>query len=200
MLLTLCTPRGYDVNTVGDKSRRRQVYSPSMTRRPSQLSFLACLLALLTACGSALPSPVLWQCHHAARIVLAPLAAWPSAMPCRMAGMAMSHGPMACCPAPHAAPSREAAKTGGPPREQALGRPACDPTFTLLDASPAAQVGPSQDQWGHHQAPSPLSGPLPALSFYCAPITLCHRQRPPPAGLFLSDALARPRLRAPPAA
>ena len=198
--MTLCTPRGYDVNTISNDFRRRQVYSSSMTRRPLQLSFLACLLALLTACGSALPSPVLWQCHHAARILLAPLAVRPSAMPCRMTGMAMSHGPMACCPAPHAAPSREPAKTGGALPEQALGRPACDPTFTLLDAPPAAQVRPSQDPWGQHQAPSPLSGPPPAPSFYCAPTTLCHRQRPPPAGLFLSDVLARPRLRAPPAA
>ena len=200
MLLTLCTPRGYDVNTVSDDFQQHQVYSPRMTRRPLQLSFLACLLALLTACGSTLPPPVLWQCHHASRILLAPLASRTSAMPCRMAGMAMSQGPMACCPVPHATPSREAAKTGGSPSEQVIGRPACDPTFTLLDASPAAQVRPSQDQWGQHQSASPLSRPLPAPSFYCAPITLCHRQRPPLASLFLSDALARPRLRAPPAA
>ncbi len=137
--------------------RRRQVYSPSMTRRPLQLSFLACLLALLTASGSALPPPVLWQCHHAARVVLAPFAAMPSAMPCRMTGMPMSQGPMACCPSPQAVLSKKATAQGKPLHQQALSRPPCDPTFTSLHASPAAQVRPSQDGWSLHQTLSPVS-------------------------------------------
>lgn len=180
--------------------RRRQVYSPSMTRRPLQLSFLACLLALLTASGSALPPPVLWQCHHAARVVLAPFAAMPSAMPCRMTGMPMSQGPMACCPSPQAVLSKKATAQGKPLHQQALSRPPCDPTFTSLHASPAAQVRPSQDGWSLHQTLSPVSVAPPVPALYRAPITLCHRQRPPPGGLFPCDALARPRSRAPPAA
>lgn len=185
---------------LGNISRRRQVYSFNMTRRRIQFSFLACFLVLLTVSGSALPSPLLWQCRHVGRIASASLAAKPGAMPCRMADMPMSHGAMACCPALPRVSSRKADARRGPSWEQMIGRPACDPTLISLASSATALLRSGQPQENPHPASSFPFGPLPAQILHSASLPVSLRQRPPPLGLFLSDALARPRLRAPPTA
>ncbi len=160
-----------------------------------QFSVLAFLLALLVVSGSALPSPMLWQCHHASMI--APFAARPAAMPCRMASdSGMMRGRMACCPAPEIVPTKTVRAASG---TQEIRRPPCHPTLVALTNSPALPARVS------HLLHPPLlmlalSGPLPAPLSLFTPVTLSLRQRPPPDGLFRSDALSRPRLRAPPAA
>jgi hypothetical protein len=177
-MLTLYTPFGYAVN---------------MTRRRLQFSFLACLLALLVASASALPSSMLWQCHHAAQIVVAPFAPQAGAMPCRM-----SDGPMlkmACC-----RPARMAAERPSS-LKQSLSRLPCQPTLTRLGALPTAIAARSQASLGQRLLTAqatlpPLWSCLPPV-----PITLSLRQRPPPTVGSSQSALHHaPGLRAPPAA
>ena len=155
---------------------------------------LACLLALLTASGSALPSPVLWQCHHATQVVPASLAARSSAMPCDMGGHPMPMAGMACCAGSRLTLTKKTDSTGA----QALGRPACHPTYTALASSASAQGVGRRTEMGQRLALLPALN-LTTSPLWPAPITVTLRQRPPPDGLFRSDSLARPRLRAPPA-
>ena len=162
-----------------------------MIRRRLQLSFLACLFALLVATSAALPSPMLWQCRHATGFVIAPFAPKPAVMPCRMGGQ-MPSPRMACCLPPRAA------SPSASPTKRSISRPACNPNLVALADSPAAKASqPLQSQFLPLIA---FTGPLPAPTIYFAPATITLSQRPLPGGLFVSDAVSHPRLRAPPTA
>ena len=160
------------------------------TLRRLQLAF-SCLLAVFLACGTALPPPALWQCHHSTRVVNAAFAAPLSAMPCQTSGPPMPR--MACC---SSNPSVSAQKT---PVKQSLSRPACHPTLTRLAAFPAAGMNETRARLS--LASLPAAFPLCAALLPSMPTNLTLRLRPPPtAGLSQSAPEHFPGLRAPPAA
>ncbi|MBV9851484.1 MAG: hypothetical protein JO250_17595 [Armatimonadetes bacterium] len=162
-------------------------------RRPL-LSVLACLLAFSLVSGAAVPSPLLWRCRHATRVVPASFTAKPLSMPCRMGGGPMS-GAMPCCRIPHAAGAPN------PSPLPAFGRPDCRPTLVPMASPPVARVQDAQTHLRQHLASALTPGlPRPPTPFP-VPLTLPLQQRPPPlVGVFLSVAISLPSLRAPPAA
>lgn len=149
------------------------------------------MLALLFTGSSSLPSPWLWRCRHASRLVAAPFAA-AEAMPCGMLPGSMSSGNMACCRHHLQTLSNSSTKT------VIMGAPACRPSFVKMASMPPAA---QNDEQIRHRAPTGATASLPYVASYApltfAPITL--KQRPPPScHLSRLASLTTAGLRAPP--
>lgn len=169
-----------------------------MIRRYPQFSLLAFLFALITTGSSALPAPVLWECHHAARIVTAAATAEPGAMPCRMAGMLKSEAGMVCC-LPATRQSHKYRTHHNTLLKSSVTHPDCNPTYVPLLAA-VTQV--STGQYPSIRFAMNAFGPglLSAAAESSSPPTASLRQRPPPGNSCHSADTLRPRLRAPPIA
>lgn len=139
---------------------------PALTRRPQFI--IAYLLTFFLVSGAVMPSPWLWQCHHAAQIVANPEPVTSAVMPCKDMAMAT----MPCC---HST-GIGAAHSGH--HHLAITDPACHPTFTQLATLTAAQLNPEPTR-------QQLAAALAFYAFNTSPVlqlplTAPQLRRPPP--------------------
>ena len=132
------------------------------------------LLAFSLVSGMALPSPWLWQCRHAARLVAGPFATPGGLMPCRMGGT-MVPGAMACCRVPRAArlPKSSAQRQSE--------RPFCHPTLVPTASLPVAQISRARLSLRQHLATAFASNLLTTPTPFPWPAIEPQQPRPPPS-------------------
>jgi hypothetical protein len=165
-------------------------------------SILALLLAVTVLSGSAAPTPWLWTCRHAGRLVAVPFAARSGEMPCGMPMDAMGHGGismaamgyggMACC-RHHALSANRL-----PGTRAALTESVCHPVFVRTASLPAGVQA--------RNSLAPVSSDAAAIPAHpqgtgASPLTeSLRKQRPPPDLPSCRDLFPSHGLRAPPSA
>jgi hypothetical protein len=152
-------------------------------------SMIAYLLTFILVGGAVMPSPWLWQCHHASHIVFGPVA--PSSMPCHMDMDAMSPG-MPCCRIINMTAVRH------PSTQSVISEPNCHPTLTEMaqrlaqrtDAQPRLKIASVQATDISYVSPA-------VLLHFTTPLIRCPQDSSAPPGYHCSRSIAP---RAPPVA
>jgi hypothetical protein len=135
--------------------------------------FVGCILAFALASGTALPSPWLWQCRYATRVIASPSSVTSAEMPCHMSGRMMMSGTMPCC-RPHVSTSQKSQNT---PKDTS---PNCNPVFIPTASLPAAQMHATDLHLSQHITPVFTSYAANVSAPFQVALTTPQQKRPPP--------------------